>query len=157
MILALAVCSLLMYEMGTSLSRDMRRRNEYQRADIEAKRLGLELVVVGDPFQGGWNSMFGPSYGCGDVCLDLTGCPRCKGGSKEPLLNFFRRQSTHRIVIFESCVLESIPSGERRRIQSQMNRAAASLHQVRIGRTFIMRYLYLPRLWTGEPKMQSDW
>ena len=56
-----------------------------------------------------------------------------------------------------SCVMESIPSAQRKRITREMRRVAASLHTVRIGSTLLMRLVYLPRLWTGEPKMQSDW
>lgn len=155
--LTLILCAVALLETGTSLARDMRRKDEFRRAAAAAKRMNMQLVVVGDPHQGGWNTAFGASYGCGDVCLDLTGCPKCRAGSKEDLLRYFSRQPERSIVVFESCVMESIPRRERRRIQREMDRAAASLHQVRIGSTLLLRHLYLPRLWTREPQMQSDW
>jgi len=156
-LLTVALMGALIIEGGTSLSRDMRRRQAFRRAQHAAHALHKPLVVVGDPHQGGFNSVFGASYGCGNVCLDLTGCPRCAGGSSEDLLTFFSRQPSHSMVVFESCVMESIPAAQRARITREMRRVAASLNTVRIGPTLLMRLLYLPRLWTGEPQMQSDW
>ncbi|PCC74683.1 hypothetical protein NAEX_07780 [Nannocystis exedens] len=38
--------------------------------------LGRRLVVIGDP-DAGMHTRLMRAYGCGDLCIDMNGCPRC--------------------------------------------------------------------------------
>ena len=157
LLILVTLCSIVMYEGGTSVSRDLRRRSKFLKAARDAQKYDKPLIVIGDPDNGGFNSVFGRSYQCGDMCIDLTSCPKCKNGTNEDILSYLQKCPDKSIVIFESCVLESIPAQHRRKILWEMQRVGKRVHHVRIGNTFIMRWLYLPRIWTGEPQMEWDW
>ena len=71
------VCVVLIAELAFSLARQRSRAREYARAQQRSARTGKPLLVIGDPYNGYGSRFFGAAYGCGDVCSDLTGCPRC--------------------------------------------------------------------------------
>ena len=87
------------------------RTRLYVLAQARARALARPLVVVGDPHPNSPAATPGggltPGPGCGDICVDLTGCPRCpKGiavdiGERIPLAD-------DSSVVFVSCVLEYV-------------------------------------------------
>lgn len=48
----------------------------------------------------------GRDYECGDVCLDLTGCPQCPNQIKDDLLESLKKMERDSLVIYISCTLE---------------------------------------------------
>jgi hypothetical protein len=106
---------LLINEMCHSIYRQSQRSNIYKMAEVRAKELGKELVVVGDPYYGKGSTfynMFFDTYGCGDKTIDLTRAPKCKNGIKSDLYNYLVTQQDNSQVIFISCVLEYVDNIE---------------------------------------------
>ncbi|MFY0533390.1 hypothetical protein [Nannocystis pusilla] len=73
-----------------------------------AGALGRPLVVIGDP-DGGMHTRLMRAYGCGDVCVDMNGCPKCPVTivadiTKGPLPGVADGSA----VVFVSCVLEYV-------------------------------------------------
>jgi hypothetical protein len=71
-----------------------------------ASALGRRLVVIGDP-DAGLHTRLMRAYGCGDVCVDLNGCPRCPVTvvadiTKGPIADI----ADDSAVVFVSCVFE---------------------------------------------------
>lgn len=71
-----ALGGMLTAETLAALHRHDRRKKLYDDAATRARELGRPLVVVGDP-DGGLHTRMQRAYGCGDVCVDLHGCPMC--------------------------------------------------------------------------------
>lgn len=84
------------------------RRELFARATARARETGRPLVVVGDP-HGGAHTRLIPAYGCGDLTLDLTGCPSCPNGLA---VNLDRERVSSvpddSAVVYVSCVLEYV-------------------------------------------------
>lgn len=80
----------------------------FRLAYAKSRQLGLPLLVVGDPDTGFVTRFFGRAYGCGDVCTDLTGCPRCTNGIRGRLEDVLPKLPTHSHVVFVSCTLEYV-------------------------------------------------
>lgn len=99
---------LLLIALYFALQRQCHRSLYYKRAYNLSKKLNKPLMVIGDPYNGRSSKVLGKKYGCGDICLDLTGCPKCKNSSKgyleDTLLDF--PDNSH--VIFVSYVLEYV-------------------------------------------------
>lgn len=91
-----------------ALARHRARTEAYGRAEAQARALGRPLVVVGDPFSGAHTRLL-PAYGCGNVCLDLTGCPACPVGHRTDLAHDHAPVGDDTAVVFSSCVLEYVP------------------------------------------------
>lgn len=103
--------SVVLYELGMALKRHEDRKSMFARAQERARATGKPLMVIGDPFNGTWSRWVGQSYGCGDVCVDLTGCPDCSkettrvaGDISEVILSV----PDNSFVVFVSCVLEYV-------------------------------------------------
>ena len=100
-----------LYELVLSLTtRRWSRRNLYKQAYQRAKLTQKPLLVVGDPDSGCINHYLGRDYGCGDRCLDLTGCPKCPlhqrlTGSLE---HWLPKLKSNGYVVFVSCTLEYV-------------------------------------------------
>ena len=73
----LLVALVLLYESIVGLHRKLNRRRLFRMAKERSRETGLPLLVIGDPHNGVMSVSTGADYGCGDVCLDLTGCPKC--------------------------------------------------------------------------------
>lgn len=90
------------------------RRNErkvkYVQAVALARRLRVPLLVVGDPDAGFITKHFGRDYGCGDICVDLTGCPSCPSGRtiRGRLEDVLPKIAPRSVVVFESLTLEYV-------------------------------------------------
>ena len=85
--------------------------NALKYASIHSKK----LVVLGSPHldlqTGGVISYvtektFGPSYGCGDVCVDIEGCRNCEVTYTGDILDFLKNQDDDECVLFSTGVLE---------------------------------------------------
>lgn len=92
-----------------------RRRTLFAAATRRALDLGRPLVVIGDPNAGAHTSLM-PAYGCGDLCIDLRGCPRCINHraadiTQGPLAGV----ADDSAVAFVSCVLEYVDDLESAR------------------------------------------
>jgi hypothetical protein len=92
--------------------RRWRRQEGYAAAKARAEELGLPLLVVGAPSAGFVNVAL-TDYGCGDLCVDLEGCPGCERavtGRAEDVLPMLPDGSA---VAFVSCTLEYVDDVER--------------------------------------------
>jgi hypothetical protein len=61
-------------ESGAAMVRFRERTVAFMSAMERATALGRRLVVIGDP-DAGMHTRLARAYGCGDVCVDLNGCP----------------------------------------------------------------------------------
>ena len=99
-------------ESGAAMIRFRERTVAFMSAMERAAALGRRLVVIGDP-DAGMHTRLARAYGCGDVCVDLNGCPKCPMTivadiTKGPVPELAADSS----VVFVSCVLEYVPDLE---------------------------------------------
>lgn len=100
-------------EVALSIFGRRRRRSAlYAAASERARATGKPLLVFGDPDEGWVDPALGRSYGCGDVCTDLTGCPRCPVRLPGRAEDVFPSLPTNGYVVFASCVLEYVDDVE---------------------------------------------
>jgi hypothetical protein len=95
-------------ESMATLVRFRERTSAFRLAVDRAGALGRPLVVIGDP-DGGMHTRLMRAYGCGDVCVDMNGCPKCPVTivadiTKGPLPGV----ADDSAVVFVSCVLEYV-------------------------------------------------
>ena len=99
---------LIVYEVTICLLRKIKRRELYHLAEQRAKQTNKKLLVIGDPYNGIASKTTGCDYGCGDLCLDLTGCPNCPNSIKGRLEDTIKDLVLDDYVVYISCVLEYI-------------------------------------------------
>lgn len=103
-----ALGGLAVTEGALALQRWQERRETYDRAARRAAELHRPLVVVGDPDAGAHTRLF-RAYGCGDLCVDLRGCPLCRVVQVADLAaGPVPGVADDTAVVFVSCVLEYI-------------------------------------------------
>lgn len=108
----IALGGLAVTEGALAVQRWQERRQAYDRAARRAAELHRPLVVVGDPDAGAHTRLF-RAYGCGDLCVDLNGCPLCKVVQVADLATGpVPGISDDTAVVFVSCVLEYIGDAE---------------------------------------------
>ena len=95
-------------EGGAALVRFRERSAAFKAATERATALGRRLVVIGDP-DAGLHTRLLRAYGCGDVCVDQNGCPKCPvtivaDVTKGPIQEI----ADDSAVVFVSCVLEYV-------------------------------------------------
>ncbi|PCC68244.1 hypothetical protein SAMN02745121_05187 [Nannocystis exedens] len=95
-------------EGSAALIRGRERTAAFQSAMERAAALGRRLVVIGDP-DAGLHTRLMRAYGCGDVCIDMNGCPKCPVTivadiTKGPIADI----ADDSAVVFVSCVLEYV-------------------------------------------------
>lgn len=95
------------HEMSQSVKRHKRRRDVFAEAQAKAVRTGRPLLVVGDPDTGAHTSL-ARAYGCGHVCIDMTGCPACPHGIKTVLGEEAIPLESNHYVVYVSCTLELV-------------------------------------------------
>lgn len=84
------------------------RRASFAAATARALELGRPLVVIGDPNAGAHTRLM-PAYGCGDLCIDLHGCPRCAHYQAADITRGpIAGVADDSAVVFVSCVLEYV-------------------------------------------------
>lgn len=107
-IAGLLLGGLLVAEGGLALRRFEARRRAYEAAVRRAAELGRPLVVVGDPDAGAHTRLL-RAYECGDLCIDLRGCPRCKVMQAADLTQGpVPGVADDSAVVYVSCVLEYV-------------------------------------------------
>jgi hypothetical protein len=95
-------------ESGMALHRFEARRRGFEAAARRASALGRPLVVVGDPDAGAHTRLV-RAYECGDLCIDLRGCPRCQVMQAADLTaGPVPGVADDSAVVFVSCVLEYV-------------------------------------------------
>ena len=98
----------LLAESGMALRRFEARRRAFEAAARRASALGRPLVVVGDPDAGAHTRLV-RAYECGDLCIDLRGCPRCQVMQAADLTaGPVPGVADDSAVVFVSCVLEYV-------------------------------------------------
>jgi hypothetical protein len=95
-------------EGTAALIRFRERRAAFELAVQRAAALDRRLVVIGDP-DAGMHTRLMRAYGCGDVCVDMNGCPKCPMTivadiTKGPIPDVLDNSA----VVFVSCVLEYV-------------------------------------------------
>jgi hypothetical protein len=63
--------------------------------------------VIGDP-DAGFHTRLMRAYGCGDVCVDMNGCPRCPVTVVADITKKVPGVDDDSAVVFISCVLEYV-------------------------------------------------
>jgi hypothetical protein len=91
-----------------SFERQRTRKKYYERSLALSKKTGKPLMIIGDPNNGCGSKTLGQTYGCGDICIDITGCPGCPNGVKGYLEDILPTIPDNSYVIFVSYVLEYV-------------------------------------------------
>jgi hypothetical protein len=95
-------------EGGAALIRFRERSVAFTSAMERAIALDRRLVVIGDP-DAGFHTRFMRAYGCGDVCVDLNGCPSCPMTVVADITKgAVPGVADDSAVVFVSCVLEYV-------------------------------------------------
>lgn len=100
---------IVIYEAIVTIELKLKRRAEFKKASIRSKEIGKKLIVVGDPYNGIASKYTGVDYTCGDICVDITGCPGCSNGVKSDLESYLKSIDLNEYIIFISCTIEYIP------------------------------------------------
>jgi hypothetical protein len=99
---------LALTEGALAAQRWQARREVYDRAARRAAELHRPLVVVGDPDAGAHTRLY-RAYGCGDLCVDINGCPMCQVVQVADIAaGPVPGVADDAAVIFVSCVLEYV-------------------------------------------------
>jgi hypothetical protein len=139
---------LIVYETAICVIRKIKRRILFKRAEQRAKETGKKLLVVGDPYNGLASKTTGSDYTCGDVCIDLTGCPLCPVSLKGKLEDKIKDVNLDEYVIYISCVLEYVDDLDT--INSYLNKMnPKDLFVVNVEWYSLMAYFY-PYFLTNE-------
>jgi hypothetical protein len=97
-----------MVEGTAALIRFRERTAAFQLAAERATALGRRLVVIGDP-DAGMHTRLMRAYGCGDVCVDMNGCPGCPVTVVADITHGpVPDVADDSAVVFVSCVLEYV-------------------------------------------------
>ena len=103
----LALGALVVGSVVSNVARQNARREGYAAALARARATGRRLVVVGAP-NAGMVTRALPAYGCGDVCVDIDGCPGCPVSETVNLDTGRTSVPDDSAVVFVSCVLEYV-------------------------------------------------
>lgn len=95
------------FEGIQSLRRFSERKRVFTQAKARAAALRRPLLVIGDPDTGA-HTMWLRAYDCGDVCLDMTGCPKCAKGLAVTLGEQPIPLPANSHVVYISCVMELV-------------------------------------------------
>lgn len=94
-------------ELVGAASRFHDRQVQFANAQARARATGRRLVVVGAPSAGAHTRLM-PAYDCGDVCVDIDGCPACPVSETVDLARGRTTVPDNSAVVFVSCVLEYV-------------------------------------------------
>jgi len=145
--LILILIFLIIYEIIICFKRKVQRRIYFKRAIQRSKETHKKLLVIGDPYNGVASISTGADYDCGDICVDITGCPKCEKGVKMKLEDFVKNNLDD-YIIYISCVLEY--TTDLPLIQSYLNKVPPeNLFIVNVEWYSLMSYIY-PYYLTGE-------
>ena len=153
LILIIVIVTILAYEFIVTLYRKRNRTSLFKEAQNRANETNKKLLVIGDPDNGFASIASGADYGCGDLCIDLTGCPKCPKSIKTKLEDIISKINLNEYVIYISCVLEQVD--DLPKILSYLNKVdPKDLYVVMVGWYSLTSYFYLNFL-TGEPTMKN--
>ncbi len=114
-----ALGGFLIAESAMALGRFEHRRRAFAAAARRAAELNRPLIVVGDPDAGAHTRLV-RAYDCGDLCIDLHGCPKCRVMQAADLTaGPVPGIADDTAVVYVSCVLEYVSDPE------------AALHELR--------------------------
>ncbi len=120
----IALGGAVLAEGGMALRRFEQRRRAFAAAARRAAELDRPLVVVGDPDAGAHTRLV-RAYDCGDLCLDLHGCPRCEVMQAADLTaGPVPGIADASAVVYLSCVLEYVSDPQA--ALRELNRMAGS-------------------------------
>lgn len=148
--LAVAFFVVVVYEIFWMINRKAERRKIYSKALKKSQETGKKLLVIGDPNNGSGNKITGKDYECGDICVDLTGCPGCTVGVKGDIRNVIKGMKDNEYVIFCSCVLEYVDGDITDLVKDLVRVSGGDLFIVSVEKWSIIAYIYYGRLLTGE-------
>lgn len=94
-------------ELFAAVTRFEARKQLFAAAQRRATQLGRPLLVVGDP-DAGLHTRITRAYPCGDVCVDLHGCPACPVQHVADLTKDRLPFDDDSAVVFVACVLEYV-------------------------------------------------
>ena len=146
----LALGGVLLAEGGIALRRFERRRRAFAAAARRAAELGRPLVVVGDPDAGAHTRLM-RAYDCGELCIDLHGCPMCRVMQAADLTaGPVPGIAYDSAVVFVSCVLEYVsdPGAALHELQ-RMAGSAENLFIVFVDSWSLTAALYPGSRWAG--------
>lgn len=146
----LALGGVLLAEGGIALRRFERRRRAFAAAARRAAELRRPLVVVGDPDAGAHTRLM-RAYDCGDLCIDLHGCPMCRVMQAADLTaGPVPGIADDSAVVFVSCVLEYVSDPEAALLELQrMAGSAENLFIVFVDSWSLTAALYPGARWAG--------
>lgn len=145
-----ALLALASAEGALALQRWNNRRLTFAAAVQRARALGRPLFVIGDPDAGAHTRLV-RAYGCGDLCIDLRGCPRCPNArnadiTRGPLADI----ADDSAVVFVACVFEYV--GDLPAALAELSRIAGrpdNLFAVTVQPWSFTAALYPGTRWTG--------
>ena len=150
MILLLLFLLIIYENIISNIIRKLKRRNQFKLASKRAQDTNKQLLVIGDPYNGMNSITTGSDYTCGDVCVDITGCPKCDNGVKARLEDYLPTINLDEYVIYISCVLEYVD--DLPLILSYLNKVPYNdLYVVNVEWYTFTAYFY-PSFLTGEPR-----
>ncbi len=120
------VILIIIYECVIAYTRYLKRKRIYDIAKKASLDLKKPLLVIGDPDNGSANHVFGRCYECGDLCLDITGCPKCERSIQSSVEDFLPKLESNSHVIFISCVLEYVDSEKLNFVISEIKRVSGN-------------------------------
>lgn len=148
----LALGGALLTEGSMALRRFEARRRAFEAATRRASALQRPLVVVGDP-DAGAHTRLARAYGCGDLCVDVQGCPFCRVMQAADLTaGPVPGVADDSAVVFVSCVLEYVadPPAALRELQ-RMAGSQENLFIVFVEPWTLTAALYPGARWAGGP------
>jgi hypothetical protein len=110
--ISIVIISIFIYTAIHAFLRNSNRSTLYKLAQKRSQKTKRKLIVIGDPNNGKYSRLMGAAYGCGDICIDLSGCPKCKNGKIGDATEELRKIPSNSAVIFISCVLEYVDNIE---------------------------------------------
>lgn len=151
-ILLYILCTWLIIDLYQAYKRSSRRKIYYEMALQKSRETNKELLVIGDPDNGFVNKYFGRDYGCGTICIDITGCPKCKNKWKGKVENILPKLETNRYVVYVSCVLEYMDKTHIDDTIKHLKRVSGGdLYLVSVDPYSFTSMFYVGRMFTGEP------
>jgi hypothetical protein len=142
---------------AAALIRFRERTAAFQMAMERPFAIGRRLVVIGDP-DAGMHTRLMRAYGCGDVCVDLNGCPRCPitivaDITKGPIPDI----ADDSAVVFISCVLEYVPEIDAAlREIARIAGSAENVFVVTVQPWTLTAWLYPGARWRGTVSSSAD-
>ena len=135
----LSICSWCCLE--SYLWRPINKYNYYRMAKSKSIQKNKQLIVIGDPYSGSPLTRFLQNllrninfelYGCGDYCIDLTGCPKCKTGTNTSLDKALTNIPSNSGVVFTSCTLEFVNADMKRMLDDLIRIAGNDIYVVTV-------------------------